>query len=333
MLSQLAATLLASDLLSSYTGGERALVPSGSLAAFPFATIRETAIVTIGELLELAAIITSHAPLLIDGQEPLPTQSLSLYWSASKCLQQRWARALKQALETSKRGDDQSQTQTRRASAATRALIDEIFAGEVLTRVFAAIVTAHERRRQTTDAEPIVRSVLTGHLESRRRALSLLAGGLPIDSGDGPEINRRRRRAERWNDLFIGRLQAYGDVNEFAFEPETADQFANDFREQGRRAEGLGWTLVTASLHAASRGMFAAGGGNRDLRQQIGAAVLGCFGPDAFDALGLPRSLWAARMVHTADSAQGLLERFFAVGEPLAAPHPGFIIGRAKRGG
>lgn len=290
---------------------------------------------TIGEVLELAAIITSHAPLLIDGQEPLPTQSLSLYWSASKCLQQRWARALKQALETSKRADDQAQTQPRRErreSAATRALIDEIFAGEVLTRVFAAIVTSHERRRQTTDAEPIVRSVLTGHLESRRRALSLLASGLPIDTGDGPEINRRRRRAERWNDLFIGRLQAYGDVNEFAFEPETADQFANDFREQGRRADGLGWTLVTASLRAASRGMFAAGGGNRDLRQQIGAAVLGCFGPDAFDALGLPRTLWAARMVHTADSAQGLLERFFAVGESLATPKPGFIVGRAKRG-
>lgn len=294
---------------------------------------------TVGELLELAGIITAHAPLLIDGKEPLSTQSLSLYWSASKCRQQRWARALKQAMETGQRGCDPPRTSSRhprrdrRADEATRDLIDEIFASEVLTRVFAAIVTLHERRRQTKDAEPIVRSVLLGHLESRRRALSLLASGLPVSTLSGPEINRRRRRAERWNDLFIGRLQTQGDVKEFAFEPETADQFAADFRDQGRRADGLGWTLLTASLRAASRGAFAiCSGGNRDLHQQIGAAVLGCFGHDAFDALGLPRSLWAARMVHTADSAHGLVERFFAVGQPAAASKPGFIIRRAKRG-
>lgn len=288
---------------------------------------------TTGELLELAAIITANAPFLIDGKDPLSTQSLSLYWSASKCRQQRWARSLKQAYEAAKRGYEPSRTPPRcpsREDAALCSLVDEVFASEVLARVFAAIVVLHERRRQTVDAEPIVRSVLTGHLESRRRALTLLASGLPTSTRHGPRINRRRRRVERFNDLFIGRLQSHGDVREFAFEPETADQFADDFGGHGRRAEGIAWALVRASLGAAAY-TAAAGAGNDDLHQQIGAAVLGCFGHDAFDSLGLPSSLWAARLLHTADSAHGMVERFLKADQPLALPQPGFTRRPARR--
>lgn len=271
---------------------------------------------TTGELLELAAIITAKAPLLI-GNGALSADALAQYWSASKCRQQRWAQSLKQTSEAAGRCAPKR--------LAIGSLLDEIFAGEVLTRVFAAIAVLHDRRHQTSDAEPIVRSVLMGHLESRRRALTLLAGGLPVSSHDGVEINRRRCRAERWNDLLIGCLQSQGDVIEFAVEPETAAEFADDFRDHGWHASGIAWTLVMASLRAEARDAPVTSG-NHDLHQQIGAAVLGCFGHDSFDSLGLPRSLWTARLLHAADNAQGLVEQLFAVDRPAALPKTGFIV-------
>lgn len=284
-----------------------------------------------GVLVELTAIITAKAPQLIAGKDALSAESLAQYWSASKCRQQRWARSLKQVLDTSQRkkppaGELQDDLP---GIAASGALLEEIFASEVLTRVFAAIATLHDRRRGTSDAEPVARSVFMGHLESRRRALTVLASGLPISSRVGPAINHYRRRAERWNDLFIGCLSSHGDVAEFAFDVETAAQFADDFRGQDRRESRIGWALIMTSLRAAARD-FSSASGNHDLHRQIAAAVLGSFGHDAFDSLGLPRSLWAARLLHTADSAHGLVEQLFAADRPAPVPKHGFIVRRAR---
>ncbi len=288
---------------------------------------------TTGELVELAAIITAKAPLLIDGKEALSAESLAQYWSASKCRQQRWASSLKQMCEV-KRRDDQPQVHAGEAQRAAPArpaivsLLDEILASEVLTRVFSAVAVLHDRRCGISDAGPVARSVFMGHLESRRRALTLLASGLPLGSREGPAINHRRRRIERWNDLLIGCLRSQGDVDEFAFEPETAAQFTDDFHVQGWQAGGIGWALIMTSLRAAAS-HFSSTSGNHDLHRQIGAAVLGCFGHDAFDSLGLPRSLWAARLMHTADNAQGLVKRLFAADVPVAGPNPVFLVRRA----
>ncbi|MGH7136989.1 MAG: hypothetical protein ACREHD_14710, partial [Pirellulales bacterium] len=167
--------------------------------------------------------------------------------------------------------------------------------------------------------------------------------------------NRLRCRAERWNDMFIGCLSSTEDIlerrrgadadggpdghdacqprtpiaMEFAFDADLAAEFFDDFHARSAESDrGIGWSVVMASLKAAARAGARGKSPSQDLNQQIGAAILGCFGGEAFDSLGLPRSLWAVRMLHSADSARGLIEQLFASDRPQPPPGRDFIIRR-----
>lgn len=272
-----------------------------------------------GELLELAAVVAAHGPALVRVDRPLPPEALKQYWSASKCRQDRWARALKQfstAAEPSPTTDCDAHSASPRAprwQADARSVVQEILASEVLTRAWTALLIAHDRRRQTADAEPIARSIYVGQLEARHRALAMLVQGEIVSSQDAVDLNRVRRQAERWNDMLIGQLLLSEEVAEFAFDAGLAREFADDFRGQPAWQEGgLAWSLFTASLRAGWREWSPTVVFNGDLNAQIGAAILGCFGLEVFDCLGLPKSLWAARLLQTADDARAMIDNLFA---------------------
>ncbi len=268
-----------------------------------------------GELIELAAIVTARAPLFFHTEHGLPPEIVAQYWSASKCRQQRWGQILKRIADTGSHASDAATDDVNypQSQAEAYSTVAEILASEVLTRVWTAIVALDERRRQTADAEPVARSVLLGHLETRRRALTLLVRGPFVGSPEGDALNRLRRRSERWNDMLIGYLHLYGDVAEFAFDPEIASEFARDFRgEQGWRQGGVAWSIVFASLRSETRSLLRGVGINQALNDRIAAAILGGLGYDAFDSLGLPKSLWTTRMQSTADSARGWIEQLIS---------------------
>ncbi|HVX10635.1 MAG TPA: hypothetical protein VHC22_05605 [Pirellulales bacterium] len=268
-----------------------------------------------GELIELAAIVTARAPLFFQSECGLAPEMVAQYWSASKCRQQRWAQALKRLADPASHEADASTDDANGPQPETDAYstVAEILASEVLTRVWTAIVTLDDRRRKTADAEPVARSVLLGHLEARRRALTLLVRGPFVGLPAGDALNRLRRRSERWNDMLIGYLHVHGDVAEFAFDADVAGEFARDFRgEQGWRQGGVAWSIVFASLRAETRALSAAASGNQALNDKIAAAIVGALGYDAFDSLGLPRSLWTTRMQSTADSARGWIEQLLS---------------------
>lgn len=292
---------------------------------------------TSGELIELAAFVSAKAPLLIDCGQGLRPDAIARYWSAAKCRQQRWALALKQVSVSL--GEPQSNPQTtgtsvpcpaHRRAVAPFTLLREIFESEVLTRVWTAVMALRDRRHKISDAEPVARNVFMGHLETRHRALKLLVSGPGVNSEEAVDLNRLRRRAERWNDLLIGNLLSHGDPSlEFAFDADLAAEFGGDFQLHAFPSQRrMAWSIVMASLKSGLAAGVRPASPNEDLNQQIGAAVLGCFGDDAFDSLGLPRSLWAVRMMHSADSAHGLIEQIFAT-EPLPCRRgPDFIIRR-----
>ena len=103
-----------------------------------------------------------------------------------------------------------------------RGVLEEILSGEMLTRVWTAVLCACDRRRHSDEAEPAARSVLIGHMEARHRVLTLLVRGPGIDAEAVLRLNRLRRRAERWTDLLIGHLAGRYAVSEFAFDPPEA---------------------------------------------------------------------------------------------------------------
>ncbi len=268
------------------------------------------------DFVELAALVADNASGLIATGRPLSDEALVQYWSVSKCRLQRWSKSLK--LLSAAPGKIQPPHWASAAAAATEppiaaathAVLREILTSEVLTRVWAATATAHDRRRNAGDVEPIVRSVYAGHLEARNRTLVVLARGPGISTQDAVTLNRLRRRAERWSDLLLGRILLDADVSEFAFDAELAREFAHDFRgQQSWQRGGKAWALALASLRASFRDEPKTITGNEALNEQIAAAVLGCFGRELFDSAGLP--LRHAAAVPPKADHQAFVDAFF----------------------
>jgi hypothetical protein len=179
---------------------------------------------------------------------------------------------------------------------------------EVLTRVWTGFLVGHDRLCGREEAEPVARSVLTGHLDARHRALSLLmhAPGVPI--AGALSINQLRCTTERWTDLLLGELCVPCDLNHLACDVQRAREFAADRQAEAEIHRGQRWSLLLASLRQA----FPVEGPrspNGDLNERIAGSVLSCFPSDAFDSIGLFHSLWMLRLRYAAEDAQGMLDQ------------------------
>jgi hypothetical protein len=266
------------------------------------------------ELVELAAIVSAHGPVLIRSGEPIPAGSIEQYWTTSKVRLDRWARRLRSFVDHSNvaRNDCGPWPEV-------RSVLEEILTSEMLTRVWTAVLCAHDRRRGADDAEPVARSVLIGHMEARHRVLTLLVRQSAIDTEDAIKLNRLRCRAERWTDLLVGHLAGLDNVAEFAFDPQRAKEFAEDLRQRtGRQV----WPLMVASLRTAFRPGLGSESPNADLNARIAASILACFPADLFDSTGLPRSLWLMRLTNVAEDTQGMIDELLGLQQPRAADRP-----------
>lgn len=263
------------------------------------------------ELVELAAIVSAHGPVLVRGTERLSTTAVEQYWTASKCRLDRWGRSLKDFASDARHA---AEPRRRAQWPLLRGVLEEILTGEVLTRVWTAVLCAYDRHHGGNDAEAVARSVLIGHLEARHRVLTMLVRGPGIQPEQAVKLNHLRRRAERWTDLLVGYLSGLHDVSEFAVDPARARDFAEDLQYQchlkgGRHA----WPLVLASLRAAFRHALGSVSPNADLNAKIANSILSCFQPELFDSTGLFRSLWLVRLSNVTNDAQGLVEDLLAL--------------------
>jgi len=275
------------------------------------------------ELIELAALVSVHGPVLVRASGQIPEKSIEQYWTASKSRLNRWGRTLKSlSSEVADRGRRPGPSEWPRL----RGVLEEIITSEVLTRVWTAVMYAYDRHRGTDQVEPIARSVLIGHLEARHRVLTLLVRGPRIDAAQAVKLNRLRRRTERWTDLLVGYLIGLDDVGQFAIDPDRARDFADDLCYRSRLRGGrFAWPLLLASLRAAFGHGLAPASPNGDLNERIAVSVLSSFQPELFDATGLLRSAWLLRVAGVANDAQGMIDELLAVER---APLPGSAAGR-----
>jgi hypothetical protein len=280
------------------------------------------------ELVELAAIVSAHGPVLIRGCRQLSATSLQQYWTASKCRLDRWARSLKGFAGYA---DDAGEQRRRAQWPLVRGVLEEILTGEVLTRVWAATLCAHDRHHHSNDTEAIAQSVLIGHLEARHRVLTLLVRSPAIEAEGAVKLNHLRRRTERWTDLLVGYLAGLYDVSQFAVDPERAKQFAEDLRYRSNLPAGRHtWPLMLASLRAAFGEGLCSISPNADLNAQIASSILACFQPELFDSTGLLRSLWLTRLANVTNDAQGMVEDLLALDVAKTGAGP-LSVGREDR--
>lgn len=270
------------------------------------------------ELVELAALVSLHGPSLIVSSAAIPPECLEQYWTLSKCRLDRWGLALNR-FKTSTAGSTASRSQR-----APLGAMEEILTGEVLTRVWAAVLSAHDRRHGRSEAEPIARSVLIGHLEVRHRVLNAIVHDARLEPEEAVWLNRLRRRARRWTDLLVANLLPVVDVSEFAMEPGRAKALCGALRPP----QGPSWQVLLTSLRAAFRASSSVRSPNPDVNARIASNVLGCFEPELFESTGLFRSVWLARLLSATDDTQGMLDALFRADEgrevtpPAAPPAP-----------
>ncbi len=237
----------------------------------------------------------------------------------------RWAGGLRNFTREAQADAGQRQTQW----LAFRGVLEEILGGEMLTRVWTAVLCAYDRHHRGDEAEPAARSVLIGHMEARHRVLTLMVRGPGIDAEAALKLNRLRRRTECWTDLLVGHLAGRYAVSEFAFDPQRARDFAQDLRDRGQRRGGRHqWPLVLASLRTAFRQALSAPSPNAELNARIATGILSCFPADLFDSTGLMRSLWLMRLTNVTEDTQGMIEDLLALEtsavlpQPASFPHP-----------
>ncbi len=274
------------------------------------------------ELVELAAILAAQGPVLIRSTTQLSSHGVQQYWTAAKCRLDRWARSLKSFAADA--AHDHGYMVPEAAAARMqwpllRGVLEEILTGEVLTRVWTAVLCLYDRQHGGNEFESLARSILIGHMEARHRVLILLVRGPGIDAEGAVKLNHLRRRTERWTDLLVGRLARHGDVADLAIDIDRAREFSRDLeyqadQEGGRRA----WSLLQASLQAAFQHGLARVSPNEDLNAQIASAILSCFPADLFDSTGLFRSLWLHRMSNVTSDVQGMIETLVG-SEPAGA--------------
>ena len=267
------------------------------------------------ELVELAALVAVHGPVFIRGGR-ISESAIEQYWSASKMRLEGWSTALQQYAETQQSACElvSSEAAMILAWRGVRPVLDEILTSEVLTRVWTGVACAYDHRRGSREVEPIVRSVYLGHQEARNRALNLLIYGRGFNTQEAVELNRLRRRSERWCDMLLGYVVGDEPLDEFSFEPARTRDFASDLMgELNRPLSTFGWQLVLASLRAAFQQSSVEASPHAELNQQISAAILACFRGELFDSTGAFRTLWMERINHISSDTEGMIEELLAL--------------------
>ena len=270
------------------------------------------------QLVEVAALLASHGPGLVEGPATVSPSALQQYWAASKCRCQRWLSAVKRLALP-----DAADSEHRAASAAElRPLLEEIFLAEMVLRVWTAVLVSYDRRRGICEAEPIAQNVLASHLEVRTRALVLLVHSPLLSAEEAVLLNRMRRRSERWTDLLLGHLDGKYRINHFGFDAARVEEFSTDLGcrpHAGPRRKA--WNLTLAALKLAFQQGLADESPNPDANHDVSASILACFPADAFESTGILRSLWLVRLARTTDDAQGLIADLLDT-SPRRGPEP-----------
>jgi len=275
----------------------------------------------VRDLVEVAVRVVVHAREIVERPSDRTAPDMESYWSLSTCRISRWGSALKR-LDTHDTGEDgpngfEAATHADRAIA--RALLEEVFLSEPLTRVWTAILVARDRCSGRDDYEPVVRSVLEKHSEMSHRVLRLIASKSVLDWKSAVVMNRLRRRTERWGDVLIARLHDLSaceldlDLNQFAFDVARATDFAADFGlESNPDAHESAWNLAVESLRSSLKRRRTPPSPNADLNYQIAWNIVSCFESDTFEATGPFRSLWLHRLENHTTEAQGLVDEYLS---------------------
>ena len=251
------------------------------------------------ELVELAAIVSAHGPVLVRGTRRLSASGVQQYWTESKCRLDRWFRSLgrfaHEPPQGRRRRPQPVAPRPRRPGRDSHQRNAHPRLGDRALRL--------DRQQGTLEAEPIARSVMIGHLEARHRVLHVA----------GPRAGRRRgsgrppeppAAADRTLDRPVDRLPGRAGQRR-ANSPSSPTGHATSPATCGLRAAAPAGARPGRWCFPRCGRPFAKGSAddspNADLNARIATAILSCFPAELFDSTGQFRSLWLLRLVNATE--------------------------------
>lgn len=248
---------------------------------------------------EFTALVAAQASLVIEGTAPIPDGPLWVYWQHSQAVLRRWRGMIEIAARRPESTDNQQVLD----------IAEQLLLTEMLTRTWGAVLTACDLQRDQRHSRQIARSVLNTHQQCRVSVLRLLvhADSLPIERI--AELDRLRRRIERWTDLLVGPYVArFGDkLDPFAFDPRRARDFGEEqFESRFQTTSQPSWSFLLAGLRSAfpAKKQFTPAA-NKNLMLPILRSILASFPDDAFGSEGAIKSLRSSRANRSGHHAEG----------------------------
>ena len=273
--------------------------------------------VSMRQMAETAAFASARSMLLIQSSATIPDDHLHNYW---KCCRGRLVDWLKQIDTLASQAADLPDGQHLELWQTAVPVLNEIFVTDILTRVWAATLTALDMNRGVESASPIARHTLNGHDEARNRALSLMVNSLQVPLGRLSQVDRIRRKSERWSDLLIGHLVLNFQLDEFAFEVDRAVEFGqSQMREILRATDEPVWEFVLTGIRLAFKTLPDETSPSNAWNQGIIRHVLGSFPEDCFDEFGQFKSIRRSRVEHSPERSDRLADSLLRFSPPDAA--------------
>lgn len=272
-------------------------------------------------LLELGARIALNGPPLVRRRGQLSPTGLNEYWTASRVRLERWRSSLARLAP----GVGAEPVRGKRWSAELRPLLEEIFTGELLTRVWTAVAIACAKNGVESDCEPLLRSVLLNHLEVRNEALNCLVFGIGPETRQIVELQQIRRRVERWIDFLFGEMQREMDVADFAYDPRRARDYARSPRIVGQPNSDDGETpeeRILSSLRSSFDEILTRRTLFPELNQAVAAGVLGSIAGDWLESLDWHPDQWRERLDLGTHDALVWIDEALGLDEPRRRPAP-----------
>ncbi len=267
------------------------------------------------QLVELAAVVARHAPLVVNCPH-LSSSGMRGYQAACNERARRWRETLESLRQNAADYPLEVVQPAEPNQSSLAATVREILLADVLLRVWAGIVAAHDRRH-AGHWEPIAGEVLAEHIALTNVALRIVLRGPQIWLRPAAELNRLRRRLERWTDLLLAFVPDRPSTDAVCFSSLRVGQFAADWQHLAPNIRYLAWGWTLGSLRAAiAPCQHPVTGPLCLLNERVGAGVLACLGSQLFDDAGGLRPLWWAQLAGTIEDAQATTEELFADQNP-----------------
>lgn len=265
---------------------------------------------TAKETVSAAATLACHGPQLLQAAPSTIQARCQEYWLASHERFQKWGAALRvhEAPYRLMHEDQQERLWLR-----LNGLFEEIMAAGIFARVWTAIGSDLGAEYEI---DSFLQSAYLNQLEVRQRALKLILKDT-INHRQSGELDKLRRRSERWTDLLLAHLAHLRPVKEYAFEIARVNDFAETLA-MGEQRE-IASSLLLKSIQRPM-------GRNRQvkcphpqLNQRVAESVLAALGPDTCDSTGKHTNLWQIRLLRTVNDTEQLIEQLSLENE---SPNP-----------